>query len=182
MIDLNHCNEWQHRDPETGLVFPWYTKSFLDELVTWELKDKTVFEYGAGASTVWWARKAREAYGVESNADYHAAVVNATGPKALVILPLEINESWYANSIKVCCEQFDIIIIDGEPIEWRDDCVKPAIDCLKPGGKLIIDNWMQDSVGWLPSEETQRIVTALPHVIYSQDGHPDWKTLVATKP
>lgn len=180
MIDLSVTNEWQHRDSSNGLVFPWYTKSFLEVLATWELKDKVVFEYGAGASTVWWAKKARKVYGVESNADYHAAAINAAWPKPLVILPLEMNENGYANAIKYCGEQFDIIIIDGDPIKWRDACVQPALDCLNPGGKLIIDNWMQPSVGWMPSEETQRILSQYPVQVYHQEGHPDWKTAVWT--
>jgi predicted O-methyltransferase YrrM len=178
MIDLNAMNEWQHRDPETGLVFPWYTKSFLDELVTWDLSGKVVFEYGAGASTVWWARKCKQVFGVESNDEYSEAVNKELGGPAI---KFEAGEKNYVNNVFYCGVQYDIIIIDGDPIEWRDACVQPALDCLKPGGKLIIDNWLQPSVGWMPSEETQRIVTALPHIIYSQDGHPDWKTLVATK-
>jgi predicted O-methyltransferase YrrM len=181
MIDLNVTNEWQHRDPSTGLVLPWYTKYFLDELATWDLSDKVVFEYGAGASTVWWAKKARKVYGVESNVDYHAAVTGILGHTAVIMLPNVNDRETYVNAIKYSSEQFDIIIIDGEPIEWRDDCVQPALNCLKPGGKLIIDNWDQPSV-WVPSDETREMITALPHVIYPQVGHPDWKTLVATKP
>ena len=181
MIDLNATNEWQHRDPETGLIFPWYTKSFLDELVTWELKDKVVFEYGAGASTIWWNKKAKHVFTVESNEPYFEALIKHVGnDSAMMYTPLQ---DVYTNYIYgPHGTKFDIIIIDGEPIQWRDACVQPALDCLKPSGKLIIDNWMQPSVGWMPSEETQRLVASLPHVIYSQDGHPDWKTLLVTKP
>ncbi len=181
MIDLNATNEWQHRDPEMGLVFPWYTKSFLDELVTWDLKDKVVFEYGAGASTLWWAKKAFKVYSVDSSSEWIIAVKR------------ELIKSWtpgwfkfdgeketYTNSIRDCDIKYDIIIIDGEPIQWRDDCVKPALDYLVPGGKLIIDNWLQPSVGWLPSEETQQLLSRYPVQVYPQIGHPDWKTAVFT--
>lgn len=176
MIDLNHCNEWQHRDPVTGLVFPWYTKPFLDELVTWELGDKTVLELGGGASTLWWNKKAGEVLTIESSRQWAEAIA-AKGPR-VVIAEIKQHYIQWASGVPNC---YDIIIIDGEPIQWRDACVQPALDCLKTSGKLIIDNWMQPSVGWMPSEETQRIVTALPHTIYLQEGHADWKTLVATK-
>jgi predicted O-methyltransferase YrrM len=169
MIDLNAMNEWQHRDPGTGLVFPWYVKSFLNELVTWDLKDKVVLEIGGGASTLWWASKARSVYLVEGNQEYWDAVFSRN-------LPNIYSGKENPNG------PFDIVIVDCEPIEHRDKLCIAALDVLKPSGKLIIDNWLQPSVGWLPSEETQRLVTALPHVIYSQDGHADWKTLVATKP
>ena len=177
MIDLNAMNEWQHRDPETGLVLPWYTKSFLDELVTWELSDKVVFEYGAGASTLWWARKCQAVYTVESDEQFCEAVrakVGATG------IYFACTKETYLKFITKPGIKFDIIIIDGEPIAWRDDCVKPALDCLKPGGKLIIDNWMQESVGWMPSEETQQLLSQYPVKDYPQEGHPDWKTAVFT--
>jgi len=178
MIDLNATNEWQHRDPETGLVFPWYTKSFLDELVTWDLSDKVVFEYGAGASTLWWAKKCKRVFGVESNDEYSEAVNRELGFPAI---KFEALGDFYVKNVFYCHVEYDIIIIDGEPIEWRDACVQPALDCLKTGGKLIIDNWNQPSVGWMPSEETQRIVSQYPVQVYAQEGHPDWKTAMFTK-
>lgn len=184
MIDLNHCNEWQHRDPETGLVFPWYTKSFLDELVTWDLKDKVVCEYGGGASTVWWNRKAKFVFTVESNEQYYQALTKSLNHESLIMFtPDKYNYmNWAYGANKSHDTKFDIIIIDGEPIEWRDDCVKPALDCLKPGGHLIIDNWLQPSVGWMPSEETKALLAPYPVKIYKQEGHPDWATAVFTMP
>lgn len=178
MIDLNATNEWQHRDPETGLVFPWYTKSFLDELVTWDLADKVVFEYGAGASTLWWLKKCQAVYGAESNKEWFMKVVNATKGAGCITLLQEKDK--YIAGAKQFVRLYDIIVIDGEPIEWRDDCVPYALAYLKPGGRLIIDNWLQPSVSWMPSEETQKLLSQYPSIAYPQDGHPDWKTLVVT--
>lgn len=177
MIDLNATNEWQHRDVD-GMVLPWYTKSFLDELVTWNLKDKVVFEYGAGASTLWWDRKCRNVYAVESNEQFLEAVRAKVGETSVYYSGTKEN---YLKFITKPGVKFDVVIIDGEPIAWRDDCVKPALDCLKPGGRLIIDNWDQPSVGWLPSEETQRMLSQYPVQVYPQEGHPDWKTAIFTK-
>jgi predicted O-methyltransferase YrrM len=181
MIDLNAMNEWQHRDPVTGLVFPWYTKSFLDELATWDLSNKKVFEYGGGASTVWWNKQAKHVFTVDNNEPFFEALIKHIGEDSVMMYtPIE-NKMQYVNYVYgPHGGPFDIIIIDGEPIEWRDDCVKPALDCLKPGGKLIIDNWMQPSVGWMPSEETKALLAPYPCKVYTQEGHPDWKTLVVT--
>jgi predicted O-methyltransferase YrrM len=130
---------------------------------------------------VWWNKKAKHVFTVESDERYFEALIKHIGSQSVMMYtPLQDAYTNYVYGPHGT--KFDIIIIDGEPIEWRDTCVQPALDCLKPGGRLIFDNWMQPSVGWMPSEETQRIVTALPHVIYSQAGHEDWKTLVATKP
>jgi hypothetical protein len=179
MIDLNVQNEWQHRCNETGLVFPWYTKSFLDELVTWDLADKVVFEYGAGASTLWWHKKCQAVYGAESNKEWFMQVVKATKGGGCITL-LE-NKEDYIKAARQFVRLYDIVVVDGEPIQWRDDCIPYALAYLKPGGKLIIDNWMQDSVGWLPSGETKALLAPYPCDIFKQEGHPDWKTAVFTK-
>lgn len=178
MIDLNACNEWQHRCTETGLVLPWYTKSFLDELVTWDLKDKVVFEYGAGASTLWWNKKAKHVFTVESNEPYFEALIKHIGHQSVMMYTPTKEDYINYSTVHPC--KWDIVIVDGEPIAWRDECVKAAIPHMKPGSKLIIDNWMQPSVGWIPSGETQQLLSQYPVKVYPQEGHPDWKTAVWT--
>jgi hypothetical protein len=176
MIDLSQKNEWQHTCPETGLVLPWYTKSFLDELVTWDLKGKTVFEYGLGATSLWWIKKGCKHFGMESNDQWFTAVADSIGQESK--FELQLDEKGYPQSIHQWVQDFDIVIIDG--IE-RDECVKPALECLTPGGVLIIDNWMQPSV-WIATEENQKLLLALEHKIYKQIGHEDWQTAVFIKP
>lgn len=176
MIDLNSTNEWQRLDPSTGLVFPWYTKSCLDELATSDLKDKVVFEYGCGASSLWWAEKCKKLYGVENNKEYFDAVVSRIG--AITCLAYETEERAYINSIRQWCIQFDIIVVDGG---WRDESIPTVLEHLKQGGVIIYDNWMQPSV-CCQTEEVQNTLLAFPHKIYKQDGHPDWQTLIAIKP
>lgn len=175
MIDLNATNEWQHRDAD-GMVLPWYVKSFLDELVTWDLSDKKVLELGGGASTLWWNKRAMEVITIESSREWAEAIA-AKGPTVAIAEFKQFFLQWAAG----VPNYYDIVIIDCEPIEWRDDCVSPALNTLKPGGKLIVDNWMQPSVGWMPSEETQQLLAHYPCQVYHQEGHPDWKTAVFTK-
>jgi predicted O-methyltransferase YrrM len=180
MIDLNHCNEWQHRDPSNGLVFPWYTKSFLDELVTWELSDKTVLEIGLGASTIWWAHKALYVTAFETDGEWFEAVnKQVTLDKCNVFLAKK------GRLIGAVCEivedrKFDIAVIDCEPIEYRDKAIEVCVSFLKPGGKLIIDNWDQPSV-WIPNDETRALLAPYSCKIYKQSGHLDWQTAVFTK-
>jgi predicted O-methyltransferase YrrM len=180
MIDLNSINEWQHRCPDTGLVLPWYTKSFLDDLVTWDLKDKVVFEYGCGASTLWWAAKCRAVYAIENNLEWANTVRENLSNNATVAIHMggdyspDIISHFHSGF-------FDIIVVDNEPVELRDACVIEAVRHLNRGGRLILDNWCQPSV-WMPSQETQDLVLRMPHRAYKQEGHPDWKTLVVTKP
>lgn len=177
MIDLQQKTEWQFVDEETGLLFPWLTKSCLDEIVTWDLKDKKLFEFGLGASTVYWSRKCKEVYGVESNEEYFDAVRqyfkdNDSG--CFVRIEYSYSPTNYTHGVIILNAPYDIIVIDGI---LREECVPVALECLKPGGRLIYDNWLQPSVE-VQSEETQKLLLSLPHKIYSQEGHPDWKTLI----
>lgn len=183
MIDLTHKNEWQYLDEATGLIFPWFTKSFLDELVTWDLKDKVVFEYGLGASTIWWAKKCKRIEGVENNFNWWLSVCEKLRELKLFNCMMYSHKYKQEFIASVYSDwDYDIVVIDGEPIEWRDDCIKPALDCLKPNGILIIDNWLQRSTDWIATPENQQLLTQYEHKIYKQEGHDDWQTLLVYKP
>lgn len=172
MIDLNLCNEWQHRDPSNGLPFPWYVKSFLDELANLDLSEKIVFEYGTGASSIWWVNKCKKLYGVESNEEYFNEVAKHIGDMACI--ELESDPIKYVQSIGHWNTRYDIIVIDG--IE-RDACIPSAVSYLKKDGVIIVDNWLQPSC-WVATEENQILIKRFSHKVYHQTGHSDWKTLV----
>lgn len=179
MIDLTTPNEWQHKDESLGgILFPWYTKSFLDELVTWDLKDKVVFEYGLGASTLWWNEKCNRLCGVESSHEYYSAVCRNVEDNNELLF--ESKRALFPGTIGSFTIKFDIIIVDCEPVEWRDDCIENAIRYLKPRGKLIVDNWDQPSV-WVPNMETRKLLAPFWKTLFKQDGHTDWQTAVFTK-
>lgn len=178
MIDLSTPNEWQHICPELGIVMPWYTKPALDEIVTWDLKDKVVFEYGCGASTLWWAEKCKKLYGVEYNSDYFYAVSEKIWDRVGLLCCTQDPGDYINSPRQYTAFKFDIMVIDGS---FRDACVPVALECLNLGGKLIFDNWMQPEVE-MQQQETQDMVLALPHAIYRQENHPYWQTLIATKP
>lgn len=182
MIDLNATNEWQHRDPDTGLVFPWYTKPALDEIVTWDLKDKKVFEYGCGASSIYFAAKGAKIYGCDVSGEYLEAINSALVRQRIIggLFYQVEDRDLYISFPSTRGILFDIIIVDGDPVEWRDGCIMTALKYLKPEGVLIIDNWDQPSV-WLPSRQTKENVLSYPHKIFKQPGHPDWQTLIAWK-
>lgn len=173
MINLTVPNEWQYQDESLGgILFPWYVKPFLDELATWDLKDKTVFEYGMGASSLWWANKAGKVFGVDNNLEWFSEVVAALKGKGNYE-HIEDRED-YCNAVSEWSELFDIIIIDGA---YRDECVIPALNSLKEGGILVVDNWMQPSVE-IASEENQELLLSMAHRVFKQPGHPDWQTAI----
>jgi hypothetical protein len=169
MIDISKPNEWQWVDPANGLVFPWYTRPFLEDLLTWDLDGKRVFEYGMGASTLWWIARGAKLESVDSSYEYIFAVYQALAarrePGPYALMKGETMEE-YVNKPH---GRYDIIIVDGE---YRDECIAKAYESCDI---LIVDNWIQPSVDWMPSEKTQYLLGE-PTGCYPQPSHPDWKT------
>lgn len=173
MINLQELYEWRWKDDSNGLVFPYYTKPFLDELSTWDLSDKIVFEYGCGSSSQWWANKCKKLYGVENNREYFDTVTKEIGDIADIKFqerPVAFVGSIF-NGVK-----YDIVIIDCDPVSLRDECIGAALYALNDGGILVLDNFMQKSV-WMPTEKTLNKIRNRPQRMYRQADHPDWSTL-----
>lgn len=155
-------------DTDLNIFFPWYVSSFLEVLRKCDTKNWNVFEYGSGDSTEWWRKRAKNVVSVDSNFQW-----------------AEKTKSYYCNKKSdfiefplkfISEEKFDCIVIDGDPVEWRDDCTEYAIDSLKSGGMLIIDNYKQGSIGLSFWPKTDILLENMDGEIFSQFGHSDWKT------
>jgi len=167
----------QYIDERNGLVFPWFTKTFLDVLKTWDLKDKRVFEYGGGHSTTWWRHHAKEVCTVEADGMWILYMGGADGK--LIHRPVVAGEvelkSAYVQAIYEYDGQFDIIVIDGS---YRDECIAAALTKITDGGIIICDNWDQEGV-W-DSIMGGRLLDPWPAHLFveparAQDARP-WKT------
>lgn len=155
-------------DPRNGLIFPWYTKPFLEKLCSWDIKNWRVFEYGCGDSTFWWRENVNQVISIDTNREWSdKCLSNYTSDREEFInYPLNFIEE----------EKFDCIIIDGEPIEWRDYCTEIAIKSLKKGGILIIDNYKQDTVLLGNWPLTDNLLVDKENEVLKQENHIDWKT------
>lgn len=148
---------------------PWYSSPCLEWLMTLDLKDKKVFEFGVGDSTTWYKSKGAIMAGVDSNEKYVHQHCAWHGD----------DEAHYLRSISVLSKGnlFDLVVIDGD---YRDKCTEEALKYLRPGGYLIIDNFEQPSV-----EEfwplTRKLIEGMPITIYKEPDHYDWQTAVVTK-
>lgn len=159
--------EWRYMCEKSGLTYPWYTEECLKWLKTIDVSKWRIFEYGAGISTFWWKFNAKSVHSVDSNHEWAANV------GAMFTIDPEV----YVRSIEKCEPgPFDIIVIDGT---WRDECTQFALDNIREGGYIIADNYHQESA-CPPSEwvKTDELMKDYPMVIFTQEGHPDWKTAV----
>jgi hypothetical protein len=131
---------------ENSEPYPWYTYPALEYLKQLDFRDKAVFEYGCGHSTLFWARRASRVVSVEhSDRWYHTVRRRLPDNCTLVYEP---QSDAYAAAIDRFDDGFDVIVVDGlVPGRTRLKCARAAIARLREGGMIILDNsdWLPES-------------------------------------
>ena len=129
---------------EAGNPVPWYTYPAIEYIKQFDYSDKTVFEWGSGNSTLFWASRSKEVISVEHNRKWFEKI-NSTKPGNSRIILAEDNE--YTNAISNQGKKFDVIVIDGYMGYGRENCARLAPGLLKENGLLILDNsdWNAES-------------------------------------
>jgi len=114
---------------------PWFTYPAIDFLDSVVRPDWTVFEWGSGNSTLWWAARTAHVVSVEDDAAWYAEVVKQVRPNSQSLFR---QGSDYFEALSAYPDAaFDVIVIDGSS---RNDCARVAPDKLKPGGLIVFDN------------------------------------------
>ncbi len=120
-----------------GRPIPWFVYSFLSFLTPRIRKDMTVFEYGAGHSTLWWADRVHQVTSVESNPAWFARIKENLPTHVCLTHQVIEPTGQYAQAILSTPSLYDIIVIDGRD---RIRCAHYAVQRLKPNGVILWDN------------------------------------------
>ncbi len=129
---------------------PWYTYPTIEFLSNLDFSQKSIFEFGSGNSSIYWAKKAANVISVEHNQEWFEKVKSNFGENQ-TLLYKENNEE-YENSILEFDQKFDVIIIDGIR---RVECSKVIENCLNTesneGFLVILDNsdWYKETSKYL---------------------------------
>jgi hypothetical protein len=123
-----------------GCPLPWYTYPAIEYLLQMDFRERRVFEYGSGNSSLFWAARSREVTSVENNRLW-VERVNILRPPNLLIKLFETREA-YVSSLLQEAGTFDVIIVDGS---YRNDCAATTVRKLSAGGLVILDN-----ADWFP--------------------------------
>lgn len=131
-----------------GEYQPWLTYPMIEFLKGFDFSGKTVFEYGSGSSTLFWASRARHVTSVELDGEWYRMLLPRI--PANVTLMHEPHGGKYAGKIREFACGFDIIVIDGAE---RYRCANAAIESLARGGMIILDNaeWYPNTAQMLSS-------------------------------
>lgn len=120
---------------------PWMTYSFIDFIRDRLSKDFTVFEFGSGNSTLFFADKVQKIVAVEHNKVWYNHIKSKI-PENVEIHFKNLTEE-YQNSINN--KQFDIIIIDGEN---RNECIRNSVKSISSQGVIILDDSEREDYKW----------------------------------
>src|SRR5690606_35362994 len=134
-----------------GEPVPWFTYPAIEYLSRLDLRGKSVFEYGCGNSTRYWARHTAEVVSVEHDPLFYDAIKPQLPDNCELSLrrPAEAYiSSIDAYSTRNGRQGFDVIVIDGHS---RVRCAARAPHHLAPGGLVILDNadWFPEAAALL---------------------------------
>lgn len=123
---------------QSGNPLPWFSYPAIDFLKQLDLSEKTVFEWGAGQSTLFWATRAKRVVSVESDVEWYSYLKSQL-PSNCDLVHSRPENQFYVRTIDDYAEQFDILVIDGTDY-GRAPSSAIARQHLKRGGIVILDN------------------------------------------
>lgn len=116
---------------------PWVTYAFIDFIKIRLHKDLSIFEYGSGNSTLFYAQKVARVVSVEHDKAWFEKIVKQKAPNAEMIFTALTPNGEYSKKAKLLGERFDVIIVDGRD---RVNCCKHSVAALSDIGVLVLDD------------------------------------------
>ncbi len=120
-----------------GGPLPWVTYSMIAFLEPLLRRDLSVFEFGCGNSTLWWAARVGRVVSVEHDAEWRMKIAPTLPPNAELHHVELIRDGAYCRKAAEYPASFDLISIDGRD---RVNCAKNSLSALRPGGVILWDN------------------------------------------
>jgi predicted O-methyltransferase YrrM len=124
---------WNKSTPDDFKFKPWLADAAIDFLGMIVKPSDRILEHGSGGSTVWFAKRAQSITSVEDKPEWIWAIeklalsnvelIHRSVPKLPKLKPL-----------------YDLLFVDGEPIENREYYLGDCLNLVKPGGWVILDN------------------------------------------
>ncbi len=120
-----------------GDPIPWVTYSFIDFIAERIKKEHTVFEFGSGNSTLYYAKRAKKVVSVEHDRDWFNKISSGKPANSdMVFCALQSNGD-YSKMPASMGQKFDIIIVDGRD---RVNCCYHSIQALSETGVVVLDD------------------------------------------
>jgi hypothetical protein len=125
---------------------PWYTYPAIEYVKQLDFRGRSVFEFGSGNSTLFWASAAARVVSVEDDERWFRMMAPKVPRNCELILESDLDA--YPAVITRSGEQYDVIVVDGAARgKTRLRCAEAALGHLRDGGMIILDNsdWLPES-------------------------------------
>jgi len=126
---------------ENGNFLPWMTYPAIEFLQEKIKPGHEIFEFGCGASTLFFAKKEAKVTSLETNAKWLETISHMLTARSLqaeiTLMTDGLENNLYENFPKNSEKKFDFIIIDSLK---RFECAKHCLTAIKPGGTIILDD------------------------------------------
>lgn len=120
-----------------GDPVPWMNYPVVNLLTERLPSGSVMFEYGSGNSTGYWAKRISEVHSVEYDKAWYDIVRAASPQNASIYFCAQDRDGLYCRSVLHTEKQFDIVVVDGRD---RVNCVRHAIQALRPRGVIVLDD------------------------------------------
>ncbi len=139
-------SELQRPVDNKGDPIPWLTYPAIDYLSQFDYTSASIFEYGSGQSSLFWAARCKHITSVESDKEWLAYCQQHARSNQRLVFRDEGAPEAYAAAIDDFDESYyDVIVIDGK---HRALCARRALPRLAKHGMIILDNseWCPQTV------------------------------------
>ena len=119
-----------------GNPIPWYTYPAIEYLSQFDYAEKSIFEFGCGYSSLFWARRAKKVISIEDNPKWFDKWRSEFQEPNLEVKWRDEGEGYY-NAIFEEGQKYDVIVVDGKR---RADCARCAVQAMAENGVIILDD------------------------------------------
>ena len=120
-----------------GAPLPWMNLSVVKLLEGRLSKDMSLFEFGSGYSTAFYARLVKDVVSVEYNQEWIDKVAPTLPDNASIVhVPNDVDGA-YCRAAAATGRAFDVVVVDGRD---RVNCVKQSAQSLSDDGVMLLDD------------------------------------------
>lgn len=139
LVESGWIKSFEQKSPvdKDGNPLPWITLPCIDFLAGRINKNITIFEFGSGNSTLYFAQHVHKVMSVEHDNDWHQKIsLHAPSNVEVFLCPL-VYDADYCRFANTLIDKFELIVVDGRD---RVNCVKHSVDALSEDGCIILDD------------------------------------------
>ena len=127
---------------ENGDAVPWMTYPAIEFLKKNLTKNHRIFEFGCGASTLFFASRVKKVVGLETRPNWVEMMLKRSNGKLsqnveITLMEDGLTNNSYENFANNCGQKFNFIVVDSLK---RFECARNSVDALDRGGAIILDD------------------------------------------